>query len=158
MVLEHSPNGATGVVINSPENLAIRERLHVNAENIHGPADIAEALEKLREDFPPIQDPNATEGQSFEIPVTFCVAQGPKNSPEGSELSHSVRVFVGRVKWPQGGIEREIEQGVWLKCFAAPEFIFGDHVDLWGAVVRHVGERTFKGMLGTERDQDFANN
>lgn len=142
LVLEHSPSGAEGVVLNSQANEAMKSWCRQMAQQ----PDKQAVFEQLQEVASSAAELAAT-GTS--LPLTVCMAQ-PATSVEEmvDQLGRGVRIFIGRVVWQAGELENETLSGNWMITPAAPELVFGDHENLWRACVRRVGEDVLRSAPG----------
>lgn len=142
LILEHTAEGTTGVVLNSRANEAMKSWCR----------EIATQADKQAV-FAQLQDVASSATQSAEngtsLPLTVCM-QRPAESVEQmvDELGRGVRIFVGRVTWQAGELERQTLDGDWMITPALPELVFGDHENLWQACVRRVGESVLRAAPG----------
>jgi putative transcriptional regulator len=149
LVLEHSPDGAQGVVLNSEANEAMKSWCREMAQQPDKQA-VFEQLQEVASSAAEL----AKEGTS--LPFTVCMAKPAETVEEMvDELGHGVRIFVGRVVWEAGQLETEALSGTWMITPASPELVFGDYENLWQTCVRRVGEEVISsasGMRGTPKD------
>lgn len=120
-VIEHSIDGAVGVVLNRPSGLAVR--------------DVLPELPRLDPDLVFIGGPVTPE-------VAIGLAPGVP-SPElvDIETEHGRdavrRVFSGYAGWTSGQLEAELEEGAWFVVDPTPSDVFHpDHVNLWQNIMR----------------------
>lgn len=134
LVLEHSPDGAEGVVLNSQANEAMKSWCRHMSEQPDKQA-VFDQLQEVASSAAQL----AEEGGS--LPLTVCMSK-PAESMEDmvGELGRGVRIFVGRIVWKAGELEKQTTDGNWMVTPAAPELVFGDHDNLWQTCVRRIGE------------------
>jgi putative AlgH/UPF0301 family transcriptional regulator len=100
----------------------------------------------------------AEEGSA--LPLTVCMSK-PAESMEDmvGELGRGVRIFVGRIVWQAGELEKQTQAGNWMVTPAAPELVFGDHENLWQTCVRRIGESVLLSAPGVPQlgDNVLAN-
>lgn len=84
----------------------------------------------------------------------FCVALRSvrdyldKAALQLSDLpEHVASLPVTVVTWGPGQLDRELKYGVWLSGPAEFERVFGDYEDLWGDLVRQVGQAVLRDAL-----------
>ncbi len=120
-MIEHSTDGAVGVVLNRPSDLAVRDVL----------PDL------------PILDPDLV---FVGGPVTPEIAVGlapGRPDPELVDIDTDEgrdtvrRVFSGYAGWISGQLEAEIDEGAWFVVDAHPGDVFDSHPsELWERVLR----------------------
>jgi putative transcriptional regulator len=152
LVLGHTEQGSTGVVLNHPLNESLHRSIREMLSHGQTPAlihalfqppskkDGAEASQPLLPQLP-------MEG-TVAVPLGVLVA--PATEGTGGQ-GLMIRVMVGQVHWAPGQLESELAAGIWLDTASSPELVFGQHEDLWQSVVRHVGDQTLHAALGVER-------
>lgn len=142
LILEHSAEGAEGVVLNSQANEAMKSWCRQMA----GQPDKHAVFEQLQQVASTAAE-LAEEGTS--LPLTVCMAQ-PTTSIEEivDQLGRGVRIFVGRVVWQAGELENQTVSGAWMVTPALPELVFGDHENLWRTCVRRIGENVLLSAAG----------
>jgi putative transcriptional regulator len=142
LVLEHGDDGAVGLVLNRPTEVAVLGPLpewdELSAEPpvvfVGGPVEqqAAIALARIRDDAP-------TEGW---VPVldrigTLDLDRGPDGLAGAIE---EVRVFAGYAGWGSGQLEDEIALEAWFVADATSDDVLGsDPAALWSSVLRRQG-------------------
>lgn len=141
LMLEHSEEGALGVVLNRPSPLVARDAL---------PARIAAALpegERVHEGGP-VQPDAVIVLADFEDPAAAAsIAFGtvgvldPTAEPEdGLTGVRAVRAFGGYAGWGAGQLEDEIGQEAWIDAAGTTGDVFTDAPEgLWGRVLHRKG-------------------
>ena len=144
LVLEHSPQGAKGVVLNSLENEEVKRwcrRLATQTDKQAVMAQIRAAAESQKE----------THG----TPFTVCMEQPGRSLEDAIEhLGASVRLLVGNVSWKGGQLDREITNGVWMFLPGFSQFLFGDFENLWETCVKCIGESVLLTAPGVQPHGD----
>jgi putative transcriptional regulator len=148
LVLGHSDQGSTGVVLNHPLNESLHRSIREMLTHGQTPALIHSLFQPRAENAEgaPAALPQITVGNTVVVPFGVLVA--PAAEEAGGLM---IRVMVGQVQWPAGQLEKELAAGVWLAAPSSPELIFGEHENLWQSVVRHIGDHTYSTALGVER-------
>jgi putative transcriptional regulator len=132
LVVEHTEDGAMGVVLNRPSEVRVDDAVPALAElageeevvRIGGPV-APDAVVALGEFTGPVEaDGEVMEG----IGVV---------DPDGPPPDR-VRVYAGYAGWGAGQLEAEIEQGAWIVEPASPEDPFRDE-DLWSGALERKG-------------------
>jgi putative transcriptional regulator len=141
LVLEHSPAGTIGVVLNRPGETAVEDALpgweRLAAEPgrvfVGGPvaADAAIALGSARH-------PEA--GAGWE-PVVGAVGTIDLHRDPLDVLDDiaAVRIFAGYAGWGAGQLTAELDAGAWIVVPAVPDDVLGPAEDLWRHVLRRQG-------------------
>lgn len=151
LVLGHTEQGSTGVVLNHPLNETLHRSIREMLSHGQTPAIIHSLFQtpdggEQQSDRP--QLPQIAVGGTVAVPFGVLVA--PATEDAGGQ-GLMIRVMVGQVQWPAGQLEKELAAGIWLAAPSTPELVFGQHENLWQSVVRHVGDYTLHSALGVER-------
>jgi putative transcriptional regulator len=134
LMVEHTEDGAFGVVLNKPSETTVEEAIPDFASltgpeeplRIGGPVEPGAVV--LLGEF---DDPEACHKL-----VVGDVGVVDVEDPE-AELGR-VRAYAGHSGWGAGQLEDELEQEAWLVQTAEPEDAFSD-ADLWSAVLERRG-------------------
>jgi putative transcriptional regulator len=138
LMLEHSGDGALGVVINRPSPLEVRDILASWAELVAppgvvfhgGPVSTDSALGLVR----------TTGAEVLGVrPLASGVALVDLDTPVEivGDAVRSMRVFAGYAGWSEGQLEGEIDEGAWFVVDALPDDPFTDDPNhLWRRVLR----------------------
>jgi putative transcriptional regulator len=134
LVLEHTPDGAMGVVLNRASETPV-------AEAVPALAGLVEDEELVRVGGPVA--PQAVVGiGDFEdvseagMPVVGSV--GTLDPEVANESLRRLRVYAGYAGWAPGQLDGEIEEGSWIVDSADPEDPFRDG-DIWSDALRRKG-------------------
>ena len=124
LVLEHTEEGAMGVVLNRPTDTAVAEAV----------PDLAELAgdDALVHVGGPV-DPNAV--------LALGDVDGTPEllAPEDTDRElRRVRVFAGYTGWAPGQLDGEIEEDAWIITAATPDDAFAER-DLWAEVLQRKG-------------------
>lgn len=123
-VIEHSADGAVGVVLNRPSGLAVR--------------DVLPDLPELDPDLVFIGGPVTPEiaiGLAPGVPSPELV---DIDTEQGRETVR--RIYSGYAGWTSGQLEAELDEGAWFVVDPTPEDVFhSDPLELWDSVVRRQG-------------------
>jgi putative transcriptional regulator len=134
LVIEHSDEGAMGVVLNRPSETLVADAVPVLAE-------IAEAEDLVRVGGPVARDAVVALGE-FDDPDEAgkaVVAGLGTVDPEGSHESlRRLRVYAGYAGWAPGQLDGEIDQGAWITRQACADDPFHDG-DIWSDTLRKKG-------------------
>jgi putative transcriptional regulator len=141
LVLEHSEEGALGVVLNRPTEVPARGSLpeplalamHEH-ELVHRGGPVQPESVIVLADF---LDPD----DAAQLALRTVGVVDPADA--GNGLAHRVRAmraFGGYAGWSAGQLEGEIEQEAWIDVEAEPEDVFtGDAPGLWSRVLARKG-------------------
>lgn len=146
LILEHTEQSATGLVLNRPGPFAITEiwpeledsplnrRIRVGGP-LNGPLVAVHAFRDIGSDF--VGD-GLFVTNSREL-LQDVVDQG----------SQQFQLFTGYSGWGPGQLEDELQQGGWMTCPAFGEHVFDiDPNDLWDHVSHHIGREITIKQLG----------
>lgn len=130
LILEHGPEGAKGVVLNSQANEEVRQWCRSLATQ----EDKGAVIKQL-------QAAAKTQEETHGTPFTICMEQPGRSMEEMvDQLGTGVRIFVGNVVWEAALLEQELTSGVWMCLPGFPQLLFGEHENLWATCVKCVGE------------------
>lgn len=134
LVIEHSDEGAMGVVLNRSSETTVAEAVPTLAEHaddeelVHVGGPVApEAVVALGE----FEDP-----EEAGTPVIGSLGVVDPDRPDAS--LRRLRVYAGYAGWAPGQLEDEIEQGAWIIESADPDDPFRDG-DLWSDALQRKG-------------------
>lgn len=140
LMLEHSPDGALGLVLNRPTPLVSREAL---------PGALAELMPPAERVFQggPVQPEAVIVLADFEdASRAATIAFGsvgiidPEAEAAASGGVRAIRAFGGYAGWGAGQLERELAQDAWVDSPADAEDVFtDDHRGLWSRVLERKG-------------------
>lgn len=137
LVLEHSDEGALGVVLNQPRNIEAAALLpgwgskaaRPSVLFTGGPVQADEAVIGLAQGAS--QGPDILPGISV-----LDLSHEPEAAPDVA----AVRLFVGYAGWAQGQLDSELEAGGWFVVDADPADVFTDEPgELWRTVLYRQG-------------------
>jgi putative transcriptional regulator len=134
LVVEHTPGGAFGLVLNRPSEATVGEVAPDLAEligsqhvlHIGGPVQ-SNAVTAIGEHT----DPDAAS-------KLIVGAVGMVDLDDPPELAQ-LRVFAGYTGWGEGQLDDEVEQEAWILEQALPQDPFGEG-DLWAGVLERMGD------------------
>jgi putative transcriptional regulator len=139
LVGHHDDDGAVGVILNRPTELAVDEAVPALAHLVT-PGD-------LLYEGGPVQPEAAVVVAEFDDPTAAgLVAFGSvgflpgEADPEGLDGVVRARVFAGYAGWGAGQLEGELEEDAWLVAGAQPGDVFHDEPErLWEDVLSRLG-------------------
>jgi putative transcriptional regulator len=141
LMLEHSEEGALGVILNRPSATAAAEALPAplsdllpDGEPVHEGGPVQPEAVILLADF---TDPSRAAG----VAVGSVGIVDPNGDIEGlGEVVAAVRAFGGYAGWSGGQLEQEIAEEAWIDAVCLPEDVFTDEPDrLWSRVLDRKG-------------------
>lgn len=140
LMLEHSPDGALGLVLNRPTPLVSREAL---------PGNLAEVMpdeERVHQGGPVQPEAVILLADFVDVSQAAAVAFGSVGIVDpGAEAVRvggvrAIRAFGGYAGWGGGQLEREVAEETWLDAAPATEDVFtDDHEGLWSRVIDRKG-------------------
>jgi putative transcriptional regulator len=140
LMLEHSQEGALGLVLNRPTPLVSREAL---------PEALAAVMPEDERIFQggPVQPEAVIVLADFEdAGAAASIAFGSVGivDPEGDAARNgairAIRAFGGYAGWAGGQLEEEVAEEAWVDAAAEPDDVFtDDHAGLWSRVLDRKG-------------------
>jgi putative transcriptional regulator len=142
LMIEHSADGALGVVLNRPSDVPACEAVPMLADVLDegdtlyagGPVqpDAAIALAEYREPAAP--------GEVRIVGPVGVLGADEVEAEDLEEVVTRVRVFLGYAGWGSGQLEGELESEAWIVEPAQPDDVFaGEANALWSAVLERKG-------------------
>ncbi|HEX2127411.1 MAG TPA: YqgE/AlgH family protein [Thermoleophilaceae bacterium] len=134
LVLEHTPEGAMGVVLNRKSETQV-------ADAVPALSELPGADERVRLGGPVAPESVVALGDFADPDEAGTHVLGPLGTldPEGSNSSlRRVRVYAGYAGWAPGQLDGELEQRAWIVQEAEPDDPFRDD-DLWSEALRRKG-------------------
>jgi putative transcriptional regulator len=134
LVIEHTAEGAMGVILNRPS-----ERLV--AETVPALAELADPEELVRVGGPVSPQAVVALGDFSDASQAGNAVVGSLGTldPDGDNDSlRRLRVYAGYAGWAPAQLDEEIEQGAWIVEPATPDDPFADG-DVWAEVLRRKG-------------------
>ena len=141
LLLEHTPDGAIGVVLNRPSDTEAREAVPdlravlLDDEPIFlgGPVQ-PETVIALADHTDPLEDE-----ADLRLDRVARVRRGPR--PPAQTVSRA-RVFAGYAGWSTGQLEDEIDEEAWFTEPALPGDVFSTEPErLWSPVLERMGDQ-----------------
>ena len=135
LVIEHTPDGAFGLVLNRPSEATVGEAAPDLAEligeehvlHIGGPVQ-SNAITAIGEHADPAAASKLIVGEVGMVDLD--------DPPELAQL----RVYAGYAGWGEGQLDDEVSQEAWIVEPAQPQDPFGEG-DLWAAVLARMGDQ-----------------
>jgi putative transcriptional regulator len=134
LVLEHTPDGAMGVVLNRESETPVAEALPALSE-LPGSADL------VRLGGPVSPESMVALGDFGDPAEAGTRVVGPLGTldPDAANSSlRRVRVYAGYAGWGPGQLDGELEEGAWIVQEAHPDDPFRDG-DIWSEALRRKG-------------------
>jgi putative transcriptional regulator len=141
LLLDHSPEGALGLVLNRPTPLVAREAL---------PGRLGEALPEDEHIFQggPVQPEAVIVLADFSDPTlaatmafgTVGIVDPEADVERLDGLVRAIRAFGGYAGWAGGQLEQEMAEEAWIDAAPSPDDVFTqDHEGLWRRVLERKG-------------------
>jgi putative transcriptional regulator len=134
LVLEHTPDGAMGVVLNRESEMPVGEVLP-------DLADLPGAEDLVRLGGPVSPEAVVALGDFGDPDEAGTKVVGPLGTldPDAANSSlRRLRVYAGYAGWAPGQLDGELEQGAWIVQEAHPDDPFRDG-DIWSEALRRKG-------------------
>lgn len=150
LMIQHSSQGAFGVVLNRRSSKTIREIWDQIGETCC-------ATDQTLDLGGPVTGPllalhTVEEDAEMEvIDGLFVASSKDKLLRIVAQHERPFRIFSGYAGWGEGQLERELEAGAWLRLPANHEHIFGSDEDLWRKVGKDIAGSVLKAALGNRQ-------
>lgn len=140
LMLEHSEEGALGLVLNRPSDLVAAEALPDGIAELLPPDDLVheggpvqpEAVIVLADFLDPVEAPT--------IAFSSVGIVDPERVGTARTSIRAARAFGGYAGWAAGQLEREIDEEAWIDALAIPDDVFSADADtLWSRVLERKG-------------------
>jgi putative transcriptional regulator len=134
LVIEHTPEGAMGVVLNRESETRV-------ADAVPQLAELADAGELVRIGGPVAPQSVVALGEFGDIDEAGSAVTGQLGTldPEaGNESLRRLRVYAGYAGWSAGQLEDELEQEAWVVAPAEEEDPFSEG-DIWSRALERRG-------------------
>ena len=135
LVVEHTDDGAMGLVLNRPTESEVAEAVPALAGMVDG--------DELVHAGGPVQPDSVIVLGDFEEPseagtqVSGTLGLLDPDRPDAE--MRRLRVFAGYAGWAPGQLDMELEQEAWIVAPAAPDDPFGAEEDLWSRALTRKG-------------------
>lgn len=146
LIVQHSDQGALGLVLNRPTEATIKQVWEQIKET---PCASAGSLYLGG----PIEGPlvalhaQAEHADMEVLPGVFYSIQPEHLEKLVTATDEPVRFIAGYAGWGPGQLEAEIEQGAWLNGEAKREQVFRDEVNAWERATKELGDSTLVSLL-----------
>jgi putative transcriptional regulator len=140
LVVEHTDEGALGLVLNRPSETTVREAVPQLEEVVDldellfigGPVQPSSVIVLAR-----LEDPGDAALLAFDDIGVIGTGDPPHAPPAGVRQG---RAFVGHAGWGPGQLDSELERGDWITDKARREDAFSDDAhELWRTVLTRMG-------------------
>ena len=152
LLIQHSDEGAFGVVLNRPLDKTVQE-LWAEVEeppcqnqqhlNLGGP--VSGPLMALHDDA--LLHAEAQEEAMEVLPGVYFAHEKQQLAALVQKTKIHLKLFVGHSGWGGGQLESELQQGAWMTLPATAELVFFEEERLWSVVTRQVGGRFYRDVL-----------
>lgn len=146
LLIQHSDQGALGVVLNRPTSKKVRELWKevgdapCNSDEpvcLGGPVSGPLMAVHTNQFFAEIEI----------LPGVFFAARRKHLDALVLQEDDPLKIFFGHAGWGPGQLDNEIRAGGWRTLPATAEYIFYDGQDLWEKVFKQVARSTLQSML-----------
>jgi len=135
LVIEHTDEGAMGVVLNRPTSAEVSELVPDLAELagedavVHAGGPVAPDAVIALGDF--------EQPEQAGTPISGTLGLLDPDQPDPA--LRRLRVYAGYAGWAPGQLDAELGQEAWIVEQAAPDDPFGSRADLWAALLARKG-------------------
>jgi putative transcriptional regulator len=134
LVIEHTPDGAMGVVLNRASETLV-------AEAVPQLAELTDDADLVRVGGPVSPQSVVALGEFADVAEAGTHVVGPLGTldPDAENASlRRIRVFAGYTGWGPGQLDEELEHDAWVVTPAKPEDAFDDG-DIWSEALKRKG-------------------
>ena len=152
-LIEHTEEGAIGLVLNRPSERSIAELWNEISDKpcesevkidlggpVEGPLMAIHTLPHL--------------GEMEIIPGVFFAAQRDHLDNLVRTTKSPYRLFVGHSGWGPGQLERELAEGSWLVTDTTPEMLFRAAEGFWERAAKQVGDSVLRDTIHMKHTPD----
>lgn len=138
-ILQHSEEGATGVILNRPSNVTVSTVWDEVSEE-----ETCSSNERVNVGGP-VEGPlialhtSSAFSESEIIEGVYMSMRRDNLNYLVNQDQHPFKIFSGYSGWSPGQLESEMEQGGWLSMQAKLDHVFGPIDSLWKQTCEHVG-------------------
>jgi putative transcriptional regulator len=138
LMIQHDEEGAVGLVLNRPTDTTVDQLWNL-------PKSVAEACRRSIHQGGPVSDQfialhrQKKFSERMVFPGVHLTTQIKMLGEIAKHKDSALIVFSGYAGWAGGQLENELEMGGWMTKPATVEEVFGQHDDLWRAVVQEIG-------------------
>ena len=146
LMIEHSDEGAMGLVLNRPSQLTMKQAWAKVQET---PCSIKGMLFQGGPCPAPLMAMHAERSlaEIEVLPNVFFSAGQEKLDLLIAHAGAPIRCYVGCAGWAPGQLEAELEEGSWHALPASPGHVFGAPDDLWDQMRAEVTQSSYLDML-----------
>jgi putative transcriptional regulator len=149
LVIEHSEEGAFGVIINRPVNKTLQELWReVGSAPCHSRQPVYLGG--------PVPGPliaihgNPSLAEMEPLPGVFFAARKLHLDSLVLTEKPAYKIFANHSGWGAGQLENELRQGDWRTTPATAEIVFSTDDGLWETVLRQIGQSLLKSILNVD--------
>ncbi len=146
LLIQHDQDGALGVIVNRPTNKTVKQLWEDLDEGyadcelpVYSGGPVPGPLITLHDD--------ESLAGSEPVPNVFLTTAKVDLDRLVQQHGPYLRFFVGNVGWAPWQLEGELEAGHWLTTPATAEHVFHNVDNLWGQVLKHIGEGMYHSVL-----------
>ena len=146
LLVQHSDDGALGVVVNRPIGKTVQELWREvgggpcnNTQPVYLGGPVPGPLMAVHNQKS-LADVQIVPGLFFSASKQNLDALVMRSDP-------TMKIFVGHSGWGAGQLDQELDQGSWLTTPTTPEFVFFDSIEVWQTVSRLIGRSMLQSML-----------
>lgn len=146
LLIQHSREGALGVVVNHPLGKTIQELWREvgsapchSRQPIYLGGPVPGPLMSLH------TKPNLAEAEP--APGVFFAAKKQHLDQLVLNEEPAYKIFIGHAGWGAGQLESELHEGAWRTLAASAEQVFSTDDTLWETVFRQLGHAVLKSMI-----------
>lgn len=161
LVLKHDAKGAVGIILNRPLEEAAEGPWQIidilaNRDDrciqVGGPVSGPLIVLHGNDDSGSGTRTAIPRGETRAAPNGVFVIQEPAQLERLLEVTDApLQFFVGHAGWAGGQLEAELADGSWITTHAAPDFVFGDHEDMWIEALKQTERCFYSEVLGITR-------
>jgi len=141
LMLEHSGDGALGLVLNRPTGIVAREAIPPPLGDALAPGELIHSGGPVQPDAVIVLADFTDPADAASIAFGSVGIVDPRGDQgDVADRVRALRAFGGYAGWGGGQLEAEIAEGAWLDAEGRPEDVFTDAAEgLWSRVLERKG-------------------
>lgn len=139
LIVAHDDDGAVGLVLNRPTDTEVAEAVPELADLVDPGAVVSVGGPVQNQAVVVLAEWDDLDEAGAVVFEDIGLMGSEADAERVAEATRRVRVFAGYAGWGSGQLEAELDEPSWVTEPASGEDVFGDHRDLWAAVLRRKG-------------------
>ncbi len=139
LIVAHDDDGAVGLVLNRPTDTEVAEAVPELADIVDPGAVVSVGGPVQNQAVVVLAEWDDLDEAGAVVFEDIGLMGSEADAERVAEATRRVRIFAGYAGWGGGQLEAELDEPSWVTEPASGEDVFGEHGDLWAAVLRRKG-------------------